>query len=1040
MRSRRLLIGVCAVAGCAIFSPSVRNLSAGAPNRAPNARAGVYDEALFRPLKWRSIGPLRGGRSLAVAGSPSRPLEYYFGAVGGGLWKTVDGGTSWNPVSDAFFRTSSVGAVAVSPSNADVVYVGMGESELRGNIIQGDGVYKSTDAGKSWTHVGLDKTMAIARVRIDPSNPDLIYVAAFGDPYSATPDRGVFRSNDGGGTWKKVLFRDNKTGAEDLNIDPNNPKVLYASLWEAFRTPYSMSSGGPGSGLFKSTDGGDTWTELTRNSGMPAGVIGKISVAVSGADSNRVYALVEAHDGGLFRSDDSGATWTAINNDRELWQRSFYFLRVYADPKARDTLYVSNYDLWRSEDGGKAFTKIRTPHGDHHDFWIASNDSKRMIDSNDGGGNVSVDRGRTWTAQTYPTAQLYHAVTTTNVPYDVCGAQQDNTTVCVPSNGRGSAFYQVGGGESGYIASDPRNPNLFYAGAYGGYITSFDRKTNQRRDINVWPEYPVGQSAKDLKERFQWTAPIVLSPVDPNLLYVSSQHLWRTTNQGQTWTQISPDLTRHDPSTLGPSGGQLTLDQTGVETYGTIFTVAPSAQDVNTIWTGSDDGLVHITRDGGKKWKDVTPRDLPRFSRISLIEASPHIPGTAYLAANRYQLSDRSPYVYKTTNFGGDWTKIVDGIPHDDFPRAIREDTVRPDLLYLGTERGVYISFSGGAHWQSLQLNLPVTPVHDILSEKDDLVIATHGRGFYVLDNIDILRQLDPEVSASETYLFQPANATRSVTRGVTIDYYLNAAPESLKLEILDSRGQVVRTLSGSSNTEPKSNAEAADEESGPPPPVSHAPALKGVNRFVWDMRSSPSHVFPGLIMYQATTHGPRVPPGDYQVRLTVDDKVLTHKFGIGKDSRLTNVTQADLDEQYRLAREIQGAFSLTNDTVIRIRRIKADIADRIAKAKNTSVTARADQLNAALTTIEGRLYQYRNRATKDPLNFPPQLNNKLGALQMIVDTGDFRPTDASYAVFKELNADLQEQLTTLNHLLQRELPDLNAALAGSELAPVSGS
>ncbi len=1038
---RRLLIGLCAVAGCTMFSLSVRNLSAGAQNRAPNGNAGKYDEALFHPLKWRSIGPLRGGRSLAVAGSASRPLEYYFGAVGGGLWKTVDGGTSWNPISDAFFRTSSVGAVAVSASNPDVVYVGMGESELRGNIIQGDGVYKSSDAGKSWTRVGLDKTMAVARVRIDPSNPDLVYVAAFGDPYSATPDRGVFRSNDGGGTWKKVLFRDNKTGAEDLNIDPNNPKVLYASLWEAFRTPYSMSSGGPGSGLFKSTDGGETWTELTRNPGMPPGVIGKISVAVSGADSNRIYALVEAHDGGLFRSDDGGATWRLINNDRELWQRSFYFLRVYADPKARDTLYVSNYDLWRSENGGKTFAKIRTPHGDHHDFWIASNNPKRMIDSNDGGGNVSVDGGRTWTAQTYATAQLYHAVTTTNVPYDVCGAQQDNTTVCVPSNGRGSSFYEAGGGESGYVASDPRDPNLFYAGAYGGYITSFDRKTNQRRDINVWPEYPVGQSAKDLKERFQWTTPIVLSPIDPNLLYVSSQHLWRTTNQGQTWTQISPDLTRHDPSTLGPSGGPLTLDQTGVETYGTIFTVAPSHQDVNTIWTGSDDGLVHITRDGGKNWKDVTPRDLPRFSRISLIEASPHSAGTAYLAANRYQLSDRSPYVYKTTNFGADWTKIIEGIPHDIFPRAIREDTVRPDLLYLGTERGVYVSFSGGAEWQPLQLNLPVTPVHDIVSEKNDIVIATHGRGFYVLDNVDILRQLSPEVSTSEAYLFQPANATRPVARGVTVDYFLKTAPESLKLEILDSKGQVVRSLAGFSGAEARSNAVGkTDEESGPPPPVSHVPAAAGVNRFVWDMRSMPSDVFPGLIMYQATTHGPRVPPGDYQVRLTVDHKVLTHNFAIREDSRLSNVTQADLDEQYRLAREIQNAFSRTNDTVVRIRRIKADIADRTAKAKNTSVTARADQLNAALTVIEGRLYQYRNRATKDPLNFPPQLNNKLGALQAVVDTGDFRPTDASYAVFKELNAELEEQLTTLNRLLQRQLPDLNAALAGSELAPVSGS
>jgi photosystem II stability/assembly factor-like uncharacterized protein len=999
--------------------------------------SGVFDPALFGPLKWRTIGPLRGGRSLAVAGSPSRPLEYYFGAVGGGLWKTINGGTTWNPVSDTYFHTSSVGAVAVSVSNPDVVYVGMGESELRGNIIQGDGVYKSTDAGKTWKHAGLDKTMAIARVRIDPTNPHIVYAAAFGDPYSPTLDRGVYRSRDGGVTWGKILFRDNKTGAEDLVIDPAHPKIIYASLWEAFRTPYSMSSGGAGSGLFKSTDGGDTWTELTHNPGLPGGTIGKISVAVS-ADSNCLYSLVEAREGGLFRSDDAGATWTRINQDRQLWQRAFYFLRVYADPAMRDTLYVSNYDLLRSTDGGKTFTKLRTPHSDHHDFWIASNDAKRMIDSNDGGGNVSVDGGRTWTAQTFPTAQLYHAVTTANIPYDVCGAQQDNTTVCVPSSGRGAQFYQVGGGESGYIAADPTDHNVFYAGAYGGYMTSFDRSTNERRLINVRPEYPVGQSAKDVKERFQWTAPIVLSPVDPKILYVGSQHLWRSANQGQTWVQISPDLTRHDPSTLGPSGGPITLDQTGVETYGTIFTIAPSRQDVNTIWTGSDDGLAYITHNGGTAWKDITPHDLPPFSRISLIEASPHKPGTAYIAANRYQLSDRAPYVYKTTNFGASWTKIVSGIPHDDFARAIREDTVRPDLLYLGTERGIYVSFNGGIEWQPLQLNLPITPVHDIASEKNDLVIATHGRGFYVLDNIGILRQLDPEISAAEVYLFQPENATRTVSRGVTIDYYLKAAPESLKLEILDSSGQIIRTFLGEAHVQ-RTSTEEADDESGPPPPVTHVPALAGMNRFVWDMRSAPAHVFPELIMYQATTHGPHVPPGTYQVRLAVGAKALTRGFNISKDSRLTNVADSDLTAQYKLARNIEDAFSLTNDTVVRIRRIKADIADRTAKAKIESVKTQCDQLISSLTNIEGHLYQYRNRATKDPLNFPPQLNNKLGALLVVVDTGDFRPTDASYEVFKHLDAELQEQLALFNFLLQHNLTALNAALAGSDLAPIRG-
>lgn len=1018
------------IAACVAVSSVAALLSA-------QTASGVLDESLFAPLKWRNIGPLRGGRSLAVTGSPSRPLEYYFGAVGGGLWKTTNGGTSWSAVSDGYFKTSSVGAVAVSASNPDVVYAGMGESELRGNIIQGDGIYKSTDAGKTWKNVGLDKTKAIARVRIDPTSPDIVYVAAFGDPYSPSPDRGVYRSTDGGTNWKKILFRDNKTGGEDLVIDPANPKVIYASLWEAFRTAYSMSSGGPGSGLFKSTDGGDTWTELTHNPGMPGGVIGKISIAVS-ADPKRLYSLVEAHEGGLFRSDDAGATWTRINQDRQLWQRAFYFLRVYADPTSPDRLYVSNYDLLRSTDGGKTFVKLRTPHGDHHDFWVAANDPNRMIDSNDGGGNVSVDGGRTWTAQSFPTAQLYHAITTTNVPYDVCGAQQDNTTVCVPSNGRGAQLYEVGGGESGYIASDPTNPNIFFAGAYGGYMTSFDRATNERRLINVWPEYPVGQSAKDLKERFQWTAPIVLSPIDPKTLYVSSQHLWRSTNQGQTWVQISPDLTRHDPSTLGPSGGPITLDQTGVETYGTIFTIAPSHFDVNTIWTGSDDGLVYLTRDGGANWKDITPHDLPAFPRISLIEASPHKAGTAYIAANRYQLSDRTPYVYKTTDYGASWAKIVDGIPHDDFPRAIREDTVRQDLLYLGTERGIYLSFEGGAQWQSLKLNLPVTPVHDIVSERDDLVIATHGRGFYVLDNIGLLRQADQQVSAADAYLFQPANTTRTLSRGVTIDYYLKTAPASLKLEILDSNGQVVRSYEGDAHPQ-HAAADESDDEAGPPPPVTHVPEIAGMNRFVWDMRAAPAHVFPGLIMYQATTHGPHVPPGTYKVRLTVGDKTLTRGFSIDKNSRLINVADSDLTAQYKLAREIEDAFSLTNDTVVRIRRIKADIGDRTGKAKSESVKKQGDQLTAALTNIEGHLYQYRNRSTKDPLNYPPQLNNKLGSLLVVVDTGDFRPTDASYEVFKHLQAELQEQLASFNFLLQHNLPALNAALAESALTPISG-
>ena len=995
--------------------------------------AFAQDLSIFSSLRWRNIGPLRGGRSIAVAGSAARPLEFFFGATGGGLWKTTDGGTSWNPVSDAFLETSSVGAVAVAPSNPDIVYAGMGETELRGNIIQGDGIYKSLDGGKTWTHSGLEKTMAIARIRVDRTDPNLVYVAAFGDPHGNNPERGLFRSTDGGRNWQKILYRDEKSGAIDLAIDSHDPRILYASLWEAFRTPYSLSSGGPGSGFFKSTDGGDHWTELTHNPGVPGGVIGKITIAVS-ADPNRLFALIEAQDGGLFRSDDAGATWTLINNQRSLWQRAFYFHRVYADPSLPDTVYVSNYELNRSTDGGRTFKIIPAPHGDHHDFWIAPNDSNRIIDSNDGGANVSVNAGRTWTAQTFSTAQMYHVVTIRHTPYQVCGAQQDNTTLCVPSNGRGESFYPVGGGESGYVAADPIDTNIFYAGSFGGYITRYDHSTQQQRDINVWPEYPLGQSAGDLKERFQWTTPIVFSPTDPKTLYTSSQHLFKTTNQGQSWTAISPDLTRHDPSTLGPSGGPITHDQTGVETYATIFTVAPSHLDGNLIWTGSDDGLVYVTRDGGKNWSNVTPPDLGPLTRISLIEASPHERAVAYVAANRYQAADRGLYVYKTPDFGKTWTKIVDGVAPGDLARAIREDPLRRDLLYLGTEQGFYVSLDGGGRWQPFRLNLPVTPVHDIAIEKNDLVIATHGRGFYILDNIGPLRQLKPEVTQSTAYLFKPADATRTAKRAL-IDYYLASPAADLKLEVLDASGTVIRTLQAGAARRP--DVEADPE--GPPPPARTVPAQKGLNRFLWDMRAAPSHDFPGLIMYQAGVAGPLVPAGRYTIRLSAAGSTLTQNFLIARDPRLTSVTDADLNEQFRFAREVQNKFSQSNDTVTRIRRIKSDIADRIKSANTEAVTSAGQKLAAELTEIEGHLYQYRNRATKDPLNFPPQLNNKLGSLLAIVESADSRPTDSSYVVYKQLADGVDRQLSGLADLLGRDLTAFNKVLAAAQLSPISG-
>ena len=1007
--------------------------------QAPAAQPAGVDPSLLTGLRWRSIGPARGGRSQAVAGSAARPMEYYFGATGGGVWKTTDGGANWRPVSDRFFKASTVGAIAVAESNPDVVYVGMGETQLRGNIIQGDGVYKTTDGGRTWTHVGLEKTRAISRVRVHPANPDIVYVAALGDPYGSTPDRGVFKSTDGGKTWNRVLFRDVKTGAVDLVVDPNAPDTLYAGLWEVFRTPHSMSSGGPGSGLFKTTDGGKTWNELTKNTGLPKLLWGKIGVTVSGADSNRVYALIEAAEGGLYLSDDAGGTWKLANDNRNIRQRAFYYTRIYADPKAKDTLYILNVAFYRSTDAGKTLRTVPTPHSDNHDLWIAPNDPQRMAEANDGGGNVSFNGGQTWTEQDFPTAQFYNVITTTHVPYHVCGAQQDNSTACMSSTGGGD-LYEVGGGESGYVAPDPLNTDVFYAGSYGGLLTRINRRTGERRNINIWPDNPMGHSGIDITERFQWTFPIVFSPTNPKVLYATSQHVWRTTNEGQSWTKISPDLTRHDPSTLGPSGGPITLDQTGVETYATVFTLAPSALDGNVIWAGSDDGVVHVTRDGGKNWTKITPPDLPEFTRISMIDASPHAVGTAYLAGNRYQRADRAPYIYKTSDFGKTWTKIVTGIPADDFPRVIREDKKRKGLLFVGTENGIYASFDDGAQWQSLRLDMPVTPVHGIEIKNDDLVIATHGRSFYILDNISVLRQVNATTMTEPLVLFDPADAVRSVSRGVVIDYFLKDAADKLTIDILDPKGTVIRTYSNAAATPaPAARPGEEGEEGGgrfqaPAPRVGVA---KGMNRFTWDMRYPNARDFPGMIMWAASTRGPAAPPGRYQVRITAAGQTRTQDFEIRRNTAVPGVTDADLQAQFALARQISDRVTAANSAVIRIRDIKQQITDRLGKATDQAVKTAGQALIDQLTEVEGEIYQHRLRSGQDPLNYPIRLNNKLAALQGTVEGGDYRPTDQAYAVFKELSARLDKQLARVDALVKTELAAFNAVLTTAGLQPV---
>jgi photosystem II stability/assembly factor-like uncharacterized protein len=1071
---RQIIIISRVAASAALLSIATAPLAAQRPSTSQSP-----DSIRFRGMQWRSIGPNRGGRSLAVAGSAARPLEYYFGAVGGGLWKTSDGGQTWKPVTDGQIHSSSVGAVAVSESNPDVVYIGMGESDIRGNIMQGDGVYKSTDAGKTWKHMGLAETQAISKIRIDPRNPDVVYVAALGHPAGRNPERGVFKSTDGGKTWRKVLYRDDRTGAIDLSIDAHDPNVMYAALWEAYRITWQMSSGGPGSGLFKSTDGGEHWTEITRNPGLPTGVIGKIGVSVSPVDGKRVYAIVENASGGVYRSDDAGATWTKTNDERKLRQRAFYYTHITADPVQKDRVYVLNVSFFRSDDGGVKFdTTLAVPHGDNHDLWIAPNDNKRMIEANDGGGTVSVNGGATWTDENFPTAQLYHVATTTDFPYHVCGAQQDNTTLCLPSsdwaNLRGARsrtlgdwMYDIGGGESGYIAPDPRNPNIFYAGSQGALLTRYDRSNGQIRDVQVYPRFFSGEPSSALPERWQWTYPIVFSPKEPGTLYTSSQHLWKTTDEGQTWQRISPDLTRADPATLGLSGGPITHDMNGPEIYATIFAIAPSPLDAQVIWTGSDDGLVQVTRDGGKTWTNVTPPGLPKFARVSIIDAGHHAAGTAYVAAKNYLLDDRAPYIYRTHDFGKTWTKIVTGIGAADYAHVVREDPTRAGLLYAGTEHGAYVSWDDGAHWAPLSLNLPDTQVSDLVVEAHDLVIATHGRSMYVLDDIAPLREESATVASAPLHVFTPSTATRRV-QDATIQYALARPADTVRVEILDPAGKVIRSFIGGGpirGDSARARTDSLRDSTGTQSASARKPAATpdtilaptgcetsrrrdrgarptgsaGLNRFTWDLRYPGAATFACNIIWSGSPEtGPLAVPGQYRVRITANGATQTVPLTLRMDPRLKNVTDADLREQFDLAMKVRDAVSAADSGVIRIRNLRSAIAARVAKANAPDVARAGDSLSRKLLTIEQELYQTQNRSGQDPLNFPIRLNNRLAALQSSIEYGDARPTAASYVVFKELSAELTTILARLDAVIRTDVPAFNrvATSHGAEAVP----
>ena len=1032
----------------------------------PAARAqspsGGVETSLYSGMKWRSIGPFRGGRALAVTGVVGDPETFYFGGTGSGVWKTTNGGADWTPLFDRQ-PVSAVGAIEVAPSDANVIYVGTGEGCIRSTSSYGDGVYKSTDAGKTWTNVGLKDSRQIGRLAIHPKDPNIVFVAALGHEFGPNSERGVFRTLDGGKSWEKVLYKDDKTGAIDLSFDPTNPRIIFAAMWEANRTPWGMTDGGPGSGLYKSTDGGTTWKHLEGH-GLPEGTLGRIGVSVGG-DGNRVYALIEAEKGGLFRSEDGGDHWTLINGDRNLFQRAWYYIHVFADPKNPDVVYVLNVRMFRSIDGGKTFSRIFVPHGDNHGLWIDPTNTDRMIQGNDGGATISYDAGKTWTRQdSQPTAQFYHVVTDNAFPYRIYGDQQDNSSVGIVSRGDMGVigrwdWYPVGGGESGFMAPDPRDSNIVYATGYMGQITRFDRRIMQVRELGEIADLTDGEGAANLKHRYQWTSPVVLSPQDPDTIYHGAEVLLKSTDQGQTWTAISPDLTRNDKAKEALAGGPVEYEDTGAEIYCTIFSIAPSKTEKGLIWVGSDDGLIHVTRNEGKDWADVTPKQIPPFSRVSMIEASPNDPATAYVAYDRHQNDEYRPLIFKTGDYGKTWTKITGGIADGAIVRVVREDPKRKGLLYAGTETGVLVSFDDGGHWQSLQQNLPTVPVHDLEVKNDDLIAATHGRSFWILDDVTPLRQISAEIGKEDAHLFGPALAYRgpwgggfrsrgpagqNPPYGVILDYYLKAAPgkkTEVALEILDSNGSVIRKFS----TRAKAAVEEAgdDDEDGSGPPTGEKLAADaGMNRFVWDMRLAPVPRIPGFTgsEYEQGLVGPQVAPGRYRVRLTAGGKSQEAAIEIKLDPR-EHISDVDLKAEFELRRKIYQRLVLNYTTVNQLRDVRKQV-NALEKrlegdTKHKEVGQAAAGLRKKLDAIEKLYINPKLQGTQDTLNFGNGIDAKYALLGAGVESADARPTQTEIEQFDELEKQFAGAIAQWKEFTEKDLPAFNALVGRAGLGSV---
>ena len=1007
-------------------------------------------ESEFGALEYRLIGPFRGGRSAAVTGVPNKPNVYYFGATGGGVWKTQDGGNKWENISDGFFG-GSIGSVSVAKSDPNVIYVGGGEKTVRGNVSSGYGVWKSLDAGKTWKFSGLKNSRHIPRISIDPNNHDIVYAGVLGNIYKPSDERGLYKSVDGGKNWNKILFANEDSGVVDLIIDPTNSRIIYASTWNVRRTPYSLSSGGEGSALWKSEDSGNTWKEISLNKGFPDSTLGIIGVTVSPVNNEKVWAIVENKDkGGLYLSNDGGQSWKLINNERKLRQRAWYYTRVYADTQDENLVYVLNVRYHKSTDSGKSFKTYNAPHGDHHDLWISPEDPKRMIIGDDGGAQVSYDRGESWsTYMNQPTSQFYRVTTDNSFPYRIYAAQQDNSTIRInhrSSNGSitESDWEPTAGGESAHIAVDPLNNEVIYGGSYDGFLTRVNHESGSVRAINVWPDNPMGHGAEGMKYRFQWNFPIIFSKHNPKKLYTFSNQVHVTENEGQSWDIISPDLTRNDPNKLKSSGGPITQDNTSVEYYCTIFAAQESPLKEGLIWVGSDDGLVHLTKNAGKTWDNITPKKMPEWMMINSIEPSAFDEGTCYIAGTKYKTGDFKPYIYKTTDFGKTWKKITNGINEEHFTRVVREDPENKNILYSGTETGMYISLDAGQNWQSFQLNLPIVPITDLTIKNNSLIVATQGRSIWILDDLTVIHQsyinsLDrkslPYHDLHNIELFTPkisyrmsgrSSSRKSLTAGQNLENgvitYFNlfnySEQDNVSLTYLNNNKDTIISLNNKASGEKKLKIK------------------KGPNKFTWDMYYDGASDFDGMVLWWASLNGPKAVPGDYFVELNVNGVVQQKPFKINIDPRSESSIKS-MQEQFDFINSINKTMDNAHKSIKTIRSIKSQLLKFTSTYNQDDLSMlkeKATALSDDLSKIEKDLYQTQNRSGQDPLNFPIRLTNKLGHLNSLVSMGDFSPTEQDIAVKEYLTDQINTNLEIFDKLMIEEVKSFNELFNNNKL------